>query len=156
MDEELRSLVKQLLEEQKKTNAQLEETKKELEKANKKIDRLEQIIQSHDDYTRGIQCSDEEKIKHTTQVFLRWLDMHHKSKWERGVLRCVRSIEGGFIVIRHRCMTKFVKLLYSCMANSMSNQTKDIKTQIVNYCKQSDGNAVKDIGDIHTILSRAS
>lgn len=159
--DELKSLVKQILEEQKKTNAKLEETQKQLvevnkklDEANKKIDRLESIVQSHDDYTKGVQCRDEEKIAHTTQVFLCWLDKHHQEKWESGVIKCVKNIEGGKIVFHHRCLTKFVRLLFSCMANSWCNKKKELHAHIVKNCMQTVDGKNKPIGDIHSIIGR--
>lgn len=51
---------------------ELRRTKEEVDSLKEEIRELKANQQKHDDYTRGIYSSDEEKITRTTQVFMRY------------------------------------------------------------------------------------
>ena len=149
--EELREENKELKEELKGTKEELKDTKEELKE-------VRRILMKHDEYTRGEESSNEEKIHRTTLVFMRWLDIQqNKEEWEQGVVMCVKEIANDRIVIRARKLSKFLRLLFRCMRMSQrSAGMRQLQEHIRKHCMRIDGTRVVPIGDIHSMIKRVS
>lgn len=151
MRAEHRKEMEELREENKELKEELKDTKEELKEV-----RL--ILMKHDEYTRGEESSNEEKIHRTTLVFMRWLDIQqNKEEWEQGVVMCVKEIANDRIVIRARKLSKFLRLLFRCMRMSQrSAGMRQLQEHIRKHCMRIDGTRVVPIGDIHSMIKRVS
>lgn len=151
MRAEHRKEMEELREENKELKEELKDTKEELKE-------VRRILMKHDEYTRGEESSNEEKIHRTTLVFMRWLDIQrNKEEWEQGVVMCVKEIANDRIVIRARKLSKFLRLLFRCMRMSQrSAGMRQLQEHIRKHCMRIDGTRVVPIGDIHSMIKRVS
>lgn len=151
MRAEHRKEMEELREENKELKEELKDTKEELKE-------VRRILMKHDEYTRGEESSNEEKIHRTTLVFMRWLDIQrNKEEWEQGVVMCVKEIANDRIVIRARKLSKFLRLIFRCMRMSQrSAGMRQLQEHIRKHCMRIDGTRVVPIGDIHSMIKRVS
>ena len=151
MRAEHRKEMEELREENKELKEELKDTKEELKE-------VRRILMKHDEYTRGEESSNEEKIHRTTLVFMRWLDIQqNKEEWEQGVVMCVKEIANDRIVIRARKLSRFLRLLFRCMRMSQrSAGMRQLQEHIRKHCMRINGTRVVPIGDIHSMIKRVS
>ena len=151
MRAEHRKEIEELREENIALKEELKDTKEELKE-------VRRILMKHDEYTRGEESSNEEKIHRTTLVFMRWLDIQqNKEEWEQGVVMCVKEIANDRIVIRARKLSQFLRLIFRCMRMSQrSAGMRQLQKHIRKHCMRIDGTRVVPIGDIHSMIKRVS